>query len=140
MEKHCSKRRGTARALVTSGIALFFLVQTLAFVFSPNGRIAFSNGSAGVSSIAMTGEICHVGAGDGDRAPAPNHKHHRHCAVCVADNRNAPIPAVVLIAAVVVFIAPPPDEARAWFVHDELAPLPLGWTSSWSSRAPPPIA
>ena len=45
-----------ARALVAGGIALFFLVQTLAFVFSPNGRIAFSNGDAG-ASIAMAGEV-----------------------------------------------------------------------------------
>ncbi len=138
MGKPCSKWWGMARALVAGGIALFFLVQTLAFVFSPNGRIAFSNGDAG-ASIAMAGEVCHAGSDDSGKTPAPNHKHHRHCALCAADNRHLALPAFVLIAAVVVFTAPRPDDAWAPFSHDELTPLPLGWTSSWSSRAPPPI-
>ena len=137
MGKHGSKSGRTAFPLVASGIALFFLVQTLAFVFSPNGRIAFSNGDAGLSSIAMAGEICLANSDDGGKAPGPNHKHHRHCAVCAASNRDFPLPALALIAAVIVFNAPPSDEAPPRFIHDELAPSPLGWTSSWSSRAPP---
>ena len=137
MGKQGSKSGRTTYSLVTSGIALFFLVQTLAFVFSPNGRIAFSNGGAGASSIAMAGEVCLANADDGGKAPKPNHQHHRHCAVCVASNRDFPLPASALIAAVVAFIPPPPDEAPPRFSRDELAPPPLGWTSSWSSRAPP---
>jgi hypothetical protein len=140
MGTHCSKRRGRTRVLVTGVIALFFLVQTLAFVFSQNGRIAFSNDDGGASSIAMAGEICHAGPDDGGKAPGPNHEHHRHCALCTASNRDISLPALSLIAAVIVFIAPPSDEAPARLIHDELAPPPLGWTSSWSSRAPPSIS
>jgi len=137
MGKRGSKLRRTAFPLVTSGIALFFLVQTLAFVFSPNGRIAFTNGDAGVSSIAMAGDICRADSDDSGKAPWRNHQHHRHCAVCAVSNRDFPPPALALIAAIFVFIAPPSNEAPARFSHDELAPPPLGWTSSWSSRAPP---
>ena len=76
MGKQGSKSGRTTYSLVTSGIALFFLVQTLAFVFSPNGRIAFSNGGAGASSIAMAGEVCLANADDGGKAPKLESRRH----------------------------------------------------------------
>ncbi len=134
--------RGFARGFFAGSVACLFVLQALAFVFSSNGRVAFASGDGG-ASIAMAGEICHAAAHDGfggDKAPSPDRRHRPHCALCVAGHRDLPLPAVGLIVAVIVFVAPLSDEAPARFFPDDMAPPPLGWASSWSSRAPPPIA
>ncbi len=139
MGKHCSKWRGPACALVTSGIALAFLAQMLAFVFSPSGRLAFSNGDAD-ASIAMAGEICHASSDDAGKAPAQPAR-HQHCALCSIGNHAHELDPVVLVASIVIVPAPGSGDgnARGWSLFDNLLSLPIGWTSSWSSRAPPPI-
>lgn len=66
MGKNRSTGGRTVCARSASVVALLFLVQTLAFILSPNGRIAFSSSAAG-ASIAMAGEICHVNSDNGDK-------------------------------------------------------------------------
>jgi len=133
-----SKSKGTQCALITSAVALLFLLQTLAFVFSTSGRLAFSNGDAG-ASIAMAGEICHASSDDGGKAPAqPAHQHH--CTLCTANHLHNAVYPVGILASVIAFLTPQSDEAPARLILDELAPPPLGWTSSWSSRAPPSLS
>ena len=126
------------RELIAVAVACLFLLQALGFVFSANGRFAFSNGGSG-ASIAMAGEICHdANLVDSGKPPSPNHKHHQNCAFCTAGTRSFPLPAVILIAVTVAMIAPHLDEFREWIIDGEQTPLSaLGWTSSWSSRAPP---
>ncbi|WP_442755626.1 DUF2946 family protein [Methylocystis sp. JAN1] len=131
------KPHGMARALLSSVVAGLFLVQVLAFVVSSNGRVAFSSGDGGVS-IAMAGEICGGKIDDGNRQPAQ--PHHHHCALCSIGNYDDTVDAVADLAKVIIVLAPGSDAAPTWFIHDELAPLPLGWTSSWSSRAPPALS
>ena len=136
MGKHCSSSRGTARALVTGLAALAFLVQALAFVFSTSGRIAYSSGNAG-APIAMAGDICHAKPDDSGKSPAQPARHH-YCTVCsIANNGQGAVDAIALAAGVVIVFAPRSDDAPTWFHLDYLSPLPVGWTSSWSSRAPP---
>jgi hypothetical protein len=139
MEKNRSNSRGTTFPLVTSGIALLFLVQTLAFVFSMNGRLAFSAGGAG-ASIAMAGEICHAKPDDGGETPAqPTHQHH--CALCSIGKSAHELDVLALIPGVVIVIVlaslSGDGGAPGWSLYDNLPSLPVGWTSSWSSRAPP---
>jgi hypothetical protein len=132
--------RGFTRGFFAGGVACLFLLQALAFVFSSNGRIAFASGD-GEASIAMAGEICHAGAhdsADSGKAPAP-HGHHHHCALCAVGNHHHAVYTIAILASVIIILTPRSNDAPALFVHDELAPPPLGWTSSWSSRAPPPI-
>jgi hypothetical protein len=126
--------RKSAREFIAYAVVCLFLLQALAFVFSSNGRVAFASGDAG-ASIAMAGEICYV-APDGGKAPAP-HSHRHHCTLCSLAHQDKAMDVVAILATVMVVLSPRSNDAPAWFVHDELTSSPLGWTSSWSSRAPP---
>ncbi len=140
MGKHRSKSGRAAHALGASGIALLFLVQTLAFILSPTGRIAFSSSAAG-ASIAMAGEICHANSDDGDKTQAQPARHH-HCALCKVGNSAHEADAISLTPSVVIVLALLSRDGNApGWPHAECLPsFPVGWTSSWSSRAPPPSA
>jgi hypothetical protein len=127
--------RKPARAFIAGAVACLFLLQTLAFVFTSNGRIAFASGDAG-ASIAMAGEICQAKTDADGKTPAP-HSHHHRCTLCSLGHRDQATDVVALLASVIAVLAPRPDNTPAWFVHDEFTPFPPGWTSSWSSRAPP---
>ena len=130
----------TARALVTSVVGLLFVVQTLAFILSPAGRIAFSSSAAG-ASIAMAGEICHLNSDNSGKTPALPGRHH-HCALCTVSNCAHEADAIALMPNVVIVPALLSQHGNApgWAYSGNLPLLPVGWTSSWSSRAPPPIA
>ncbi len=132
------KSQRIVRTLLSSVVASLFLLQVVAFIFSLNGRVAFSSGEAG-ASITMAGENCRAMTDDGGKAPAQP-SHHHHCAVCCIGRHDDAIGAVADLAQVIIGLTPRSGDAPAWFVHDELALRPLGWTSSWSSRAPPAIS
>ena len=51
------KSQRIVRTLLSSVVASLFLLQVVAFIFSLNGRVAFSSGEAG-ASITMAGENC----------------------------------------------------------------------------------
>jgi hypothetical protein len=138
MEIRRSQSRETPRALVAGSMALLFLVQTLIFVFSTNGRLAFASGDAG-ASIVMAGEICHAGPDDSGKAPAQP-AHHHHCTLCTISHLHHAVFAVGILASVIALLTPQSDEAPTRLIPDDLAPPPLGWTSSWSSQAPPSLS
>ena len=140
MGNHRPKVWGTAHALGTSVIALLFLVQTLAFILSSNGRIAFSSSAAG-ASIAMAGEICHINSDDSGKTPSQPSRHH-HCALCTLGNCAHDADAIALTPSVVIVPVLPSQHGNVpgWPYADDLHSLPVGWTSSWSSRAPPAIS
>lgn len=134
MRKASLTARKPARELIAVAIACLFLLQTIAFVFSLNGRTVFSTSPQGVA-LSMAGELCDADANDGGKAPAQHH-HHQHCASCGVSNRSAPLDAVAFIAAVVVLTLPQSEASPARVHHDELKP-PSEWKGAWSSRAPP---
>jgi hypothetical protein len=117
--------------------ALSFAVQILAFVLSPNGRVAFATGAAG-AALAMSGEFCMApdshGGGRPDRPAA-----HHHCAFCPIGDRDAGLVGACVVPAV---LGPLPAMAvgSAPFFADAPRRRPPGWTSSWSSRAPPVLS
>ncbi|MBM3564372.1 MAG: hypothetical protein FJX15_13630 [Alphaproteobacteria bacterium] len=128
------KPHGKARALFSSVVAGLFLMQVLGLVVASSGCAAFLSDDAGVS-IAMAGEYCGGKTHDGDRQPVQ--PSHHHCALCSIGYYDDAVDAVANLAEVIIVLTPQSDAAAAPFIHDELAPPLLGWTSSWSSRAPP---
>ncbi|PWB83499.1 MAG: hypothetical protein C3F11_06280 [Methylocystaceae bacterium] len=123
--------------MLAGAVAWLFLLQSLAFALSPSGRTVSSNDPQG-AALSMVGEFCDVEAHADDKAPSQHHHHHQQCALCVADNRNLSLDdAVAFVATVIVLALPQSRATPAWVCRDESTPPPLGWTSSWSSRAPP---
>ncbi len=123
------------RASFASVAACLFFFQAFAFIVVPNGRAIFSNTPNIVSLVGVS--LCDGASHEGGNAPAQDHRHSQHCMLCVAANRDMPLPAVILTAAALVFSTPQSNKAQAWFSHNEAAHTLIGWTSSWSSRAPP---
>jgi hypothetical protein len=134
------KARENSHSLLAGAVACLFLLQTLGIIFSANGRIVFSNGD-GAASIIMADEVCHANSGDSGKTPAQQAGHH-HCILCAIGNNDHDADAVALAASVVILPAPQSENgnARGWSLPDDLPSLPVGWSSSWSSRAPPSIS
>jgi hypothetical protein len=111
------------------------LLDILSFVIAARRHSAFSNGDVG-ASISVAGEYCASRLDNGGNRPA-HPRHQRDCALCIVCDRDQTFDALALLASVIVVPAPPAQDAPARFDPGALAPSPLGWTSSWSSRAPP---
>jgi hypothetical protein len=114
--------RPMARRLVAGAAAFLFALQALAFVGVAAAR---------VGGVFVDETRC---AGARDDAPIPRHDSDDHCLQCAS--REAPAPAVEpsktqVFVPFSVFGSIRPEDAIS-----PRAP-PLGWASSWSSRAPP---
>ncbi|ATQ67010.1 MULTISPECIES: DUF2946 family protein [Methylosinus] len=131
--------RGIARASRFSACvaALSFLVQILAFVLSPDGRVAFASGAAG-AALAMSGEFCRAEDGHGGGRPERPSAHH-HCAFCPISHSDPALDGVVPGPALPAPRTAPEESAEARVAEPPARP-PTGWTSSWSSRAPPRLS
>lgn len=126
-----------ARGFAAAVLMCLILLEALSFVIGAKRHSAFSNGDLG-ASIA-TGEYCDAQLDNGGRLPAHS-SHQRNCALCIVCDRDQTFDAAVaLLASAFIVLAPRPHDAPAWFEARDLAPSPLGWTSSWSSRAPPHV-
>jgi hypothetical protein len=127
--------QGYIRDLIAGVVAFSFCLQVLGLVL-PN-RPSLSLGGDAVAAAFSSGLICDGGGHDGGKTPAQQH-HGQHCALCGLGARDFVLQSVALVATAMVLIPPKIQDARAWAPDlDELAPPPLGWISSWSSRAPP---
>jgi ABC-type nickel/cobalt efflux system permease component RcnA len=98
--------------------------------------------SAGVSSessLAPTAEYCAIQKAAAGPSDAPGHHHHRHhhhdCVGCSASQLAAPVRAAMLV--VLARLVPVAHTSKVWPLRDESPPPLSGWSSSWSSRAPP---
>lgn len=126
--------KGMARAFFSSVVAGLFLFQILTFVIS-SGPPASLAGDAG-ASIALTGELC-LGVTDNGGKPPAHPNHHHHCALCPTGHYDDSVEALADLAKVIGVLTPRSDAAPKRHIPDDLTPSPAGWTSSWSSRAPP---
>jgi len=113
-------------------LVCLILSEALSFVIAATRHGAFSDGA----SRAVAGKYCDARIDNGGRLPAHSGD-HRNCALCIACDRDQTFDAIGLLANAVIFRAPWPPDAAARFNAGDLALSPLGWTSSWSSRAPP---
>ncbi|ATQ66822.1 MULTISPECIES: hypothetical protein [Methylosinus] len=118
--------RPMARRLVAGAAALLFALQALALVGAAAARASGAFG-AGVSATRCVGAS--------DDAPITRHGAEDHCLQCAS--RETPGPAAVEPSKTRVFV---PFGVR-WSIWsrdaDSARAPPLGWASSWSSRAPP---
>lgn len=129
--------QGYIRDLIAGVVAFSLFLQVLGLMVSPN-RPSLSLGGDVAPAASSFGLICDGGAHDGGKTPAQQHHGQQHCALCCFGNRDFVHQSVALIATVIVLIPPTTQDARARAPDlEELAPPPLGWISSWSSRAPP---
>jgi len=125
--------RKSAAHFIAGAVACLFLLQSFAFIAS-NTEAASASGRLG-AALSFTVDICGADhAGDKDR---PDH-HRPHCALCITSNRDLSLSgAVALVATILVLALPQSDGVPAWIRRDDPTPAPVGWASSWSSRAPP---
>ncbi|MBY6241141.1 hypothetical protein [Methylosinus sp. Sm6] len=113
------------RRLIAGAAAFLFALQALALVGAAAARAGALFG-AGVSETRC--------AGAREDAPLTRHGVEDHCLQCAS--REAPAPAVEPTKTKI--FAPLGARGSVWTTNanSPRAP-PLGWASSWSSRAPP---
>lgn len=138
MSKVLATAKKSARELIACTVACLFLFQALV----SGAQIAHDSVAAdgAQTSVLVASAFCDAGADTRDDGRAPAQHHRQHCALCGVANRDALLHAVALVATIAVLAVPRSDAAPVSFAHGELSPPPLGWTSSWSSRAPPSIS
>ncbi|MBU3887105.1 hypothetical protein FM996_05250 [Methylosinus sporium] len=127
------------RAIIARVLACVFVLQGVAFAVSPAHERG-DLGGAEPGAVATVGyEYC--GASPHGDHKAPAHSVHSQCCIlCPSSAHDGLSRFAAVLFDIIVF--PPLRTAAAidWraFV-DPVAP-PTGWTSSWSSRAPPSIS
>ncbi|WP_157235074.1 hypothetical protein [Methylosinus sp. LW4] len=122
--------RRPARRLLACATVILALLQAIALL----GATARAHGAIGLSPTLSADALC-AAARDGDGAPLAHHAGEHHCVLC--SDRGAEPPAIAPIAAPLL----PPPNGVASIGARGLSPRapPLGWASSWSSRAPPSV-
>ncbi len=128
MEKHRSPPRPFLRALVAAVAACLFFLQGL-------GALATAHAHSAPAGVALTLAPCHDAA-KGEAPAAPRHEHSDCCLSCEASARQL-ILAVALLSGVAALLPPESEAAAAMPPQSDIRPPPIGWASSWSSRAPP---
>ncbi|WP_018266368.1 DUF2946 family protein [Methylosinus sp. LW4] len=125
-----SMRRWASR-FAAAALACLLLSEALSFVITATRHAAVSNGD-----VVAAAELCDARLDASGNPPAHPESEHG-CALCIVCARDLTFDAVGLLASVVIVLAPRPNDAPARFDSADPAPSPPGWTSSWSSRAPP---
>jgi hypothetical protein len=121
------------RAFAVSVAVCLLVLQGFAFSLACHGAPSRHSGTA-VLATALRAPECHH-AGD---PTAPEHSSHDCCVYCSVADRDALAQAIAFVADFV--IAPTPSVVAAVYYQVDIRnPVPLGLTTSWSSRAPPRI-
>lgn len=126
----------STHAVVASVAATLIVLQGLVFAASVNAPFAQKSHQTVVVSLS---EYC--GAQGGDGVPAPGRHDHSHCCfVCAGSGRDASPLVMAALISVVIYSAPEAIASVVRLVVDEPDRRLIGWTSSWSARAPPLMA
>jgi hypothetical protein len=130
--------RKKASAFAACAAVYIFLLQGLAAASFQHSRGPFFDDAASASASAA-GQLCDAqGASHGtDQTPAQHRHQFHHCALCGVGGRDALWHPVATITSVIVLAFSPSEPSPAWIRRDEPRRRPLGWRSTWSSRAPP---
>jgi len=131
------RRQGKAlstRRIVAGALAIFVILQGLFTIGSAVGRFAHRSETSLV--VSLLGVTCAVNAPEPGRPPAHEHSPTQCCVFCGArDLTNAALPAVAPRSET---LTPPSARASIERLRGETpVDRPIGWGSSWSSRAPP---
>lgn len=117
-----------ARGCVALTVACLFVLQAIAIAAGP-AHAALDAG------LDQSFAYCSANSDANDSSAPAHHVHGEHCLICAAAEIVQPVRAIAFIALAVH--AAPARAPLAWRLRDESPPPPSGWTSSWSSRAPP---
>lgn len=125
------------RDLVACGLSCLFFLHVFAVFVSSNGRVSSLNGVPG-AAVSLAVQLCDGDTHDGKKTPAHRRHHHQHCVLCGVGSRDLALYAGASEATIIVLALPEPEAGLPRIpLGDASAPPPLGWISSWSSRAPP---
>ncbi|PWB82971.1 MAG: hypothetical protein C3F11_09085 [Methylocystaceae bacterium] len=112
-------------------------LQSVALGLSAQGS-AFRAAAEQSVILAATGEQCNVGAVDVGNGPAPMpHDHAQCCILCMSQQSAEVLASTAIVIARAVFSWPRAVSATVCYFREDAGGIPLGWTASWSSRAPP---
>jgi hypothetical protein len=132
-------RRRPARTLVASAVAAWiFLLQSSFLAIAPTVSSLHSKSGSGAGA-ALASKYCQTGPDDGGKTPIDQRRDDSQC--CLACGQSARDVSYLFIAALLggtSFLAP--EGAESFLVHviiQRLKGRPIGWASTWSSRAPP---
>ena len=127
-----TRLRSPGQVIIAGIIACLIVLQGLVFAASPAlaGRASHS-----VAASTIKGDCDALG---GDKGPAQRHLDHSQCCIlCRAGVRDfgplflSPLPVIVARS------TPEPALYFGPFLNDAFDKHPIGWTTSWSSRASP---
>ncbi len=129
--KSCSTRQFSLRTILAIAVACVFVLQGLAFA-SPM-HLNEMHGGVGLEAAGIQ---CAAGSQGGDSAPA-RHEHHQCCILSSLHDHDGLLRFVAIASDIVDFSAAQIVSAIDWGFLNDPDGRPTGWTSSWSSRAPP---
>jgi hypothetical protein len=128
MGRKCAHSSFAARAIIASIVACLIALQALIITGCPHH---FASGHDGAG-------ICTFHAGD--KNPAHGHDDHSQCCLfCAASRQAASLLFLGALISVITYFTPAANVSPIRLFAGDFDGPPTGWTSSWSSRAPPPI-
>ena len=130
-------RTFSARAIIAIVLVGLFVLQGL--VFSVPSHVRLVHGGTNPDVLAwIGGEHCIYPDAHGDGKPAPEQHDHSQCYIrCAFNDQGGSFHQLATLASSIVFPAPRATAPIIRFAFYPSVGRPLGWVSSWSSRAPP---
>lgn len=131
--------RRASRIAVAVAIGLAIILQ----IFAVSGHAHFPvRDLDSVKAFAVAAEApCLAAAQDADKIPGPAHVEHPACCLyCAERSLHESWFSVVATPDVAIQSPADPIALASRRIPNDRIQSPLGWTSSWSSRAPPSIS
>jgi len=130
--------RFSTRASVAWVVLCLFVLQASIVGFPRHIANEPHFAGSGMATAAVGG-TCH--AEGGESAPDQGrHDHSRCCIFCAAGTRDASLVFVFVIFDIAIGLAYETVASVNLSSPDDRIELPIGWNSTWSSRAPPAVA
>jgi hypothetical protein len=131
-----TRRQLPTRAIIAGVFAFLFVLQWLALAASPAFAGKDRNGANHSFIVSTTDGYC--SALGNDKGPAHGrHDHSQCCIFCKASGRDATFAIIAASICVAIYLPSKESVSLVPFAEDDCSMRPIGWTSSWSSRAPP---
>jgi hypothetical protein len=129
-------RRRSARAIFAGVVAYLLALQGYALAVSAAG-LSKADHLVGCSAATLGVDAADVEVA-GDEGPSQGRREHSECcAFCAASGRDALLLLLPLALVAIAVLAPVAKVFVLRPPRDNSAAKPVGWASSWSSRAPP---
>ncbi|MGO9774227.1 MAG: hypothetical protein ACLPSW_32680 [Roseiarcus sp.] len=133
------QKRSAPRIVAAAAMCLFFL-RAVAFVVLPNGPAALGPHSSVFAAVTLAKQFCAAAAIADGKTPPPHREHHENCIFCVSPSHASDFDRTVSPTASALSTFWPVFAALIWPTPADSVTAPLGWASSWSSRAPPSLS